>query len=164
MRSAKIFILQIIAILLFGIAFGYIEAAVVAYLRQIYFSEGFNIPFYPYLLYIGSSVNIPLYLSLNHYLIEILREAATMLVLVTFSYLAGKRFLERFAVFLFTFAIWDNCYYIFLFLIIRWPTSLLTMDILFLIPVPWIAPVIVPITASLIMIATSVYIAKLLYC
>jgi hypothetical protein len=163
MKSAKIFTPKIIAILLFGIAFGYIEAAVVIYLRQIYSPEGFNIPFYPYLFYFGSSINIPLYLSLSNYLVEILREAATMIVLVTFSYLAGKQFLERLAIFLFTFAVWDIFYYTFLFLIIRWPPSLLTMDILFLIPVPWLTPVIMPITASLIMIGASIYIAKLLY-
>jgi len=157
MKSAKTFIPNIIAIAFFGIAFGYIEAAVVIYLRQLYFPEGFNLPFYPYLFYLGSSINIPLYLTLNNFIVEVLREAATMTVLLAFSYLAGKRLLERLAIFLLTFAIWDIFYYIFLFLIIRWPPSLLTMDILFLIPVPWIAPVIAPITASLIMIGVSIY-------
>jgi hypothetical protein len=99
-------------------------------------------------------------MQLNTYLIEILREAATMMMLLTFSYLAGKQLLERLAIFLLTFAIWDIFYYVFLFLMIRWPPSLLTMDILFLIPVPWLTPVIVPVVASLIMIGISIYVAK----
>jgi hypothetical protein len=51
------------------------------------------------------------------------------------------------------FAFWDIFYYAGLWLIIRWPSSLLTQDVLFLIPTPWIAPVWFPILVSLLAIA-----------
>lgn len=159
MRISRQLILKILAITLFGISFGYIEAAVVIYLRQLYYPGGFNLPFYPYLFYVGTPLDFIRFISLPGYFIEIGREVATITVLLAFSYAAGKNRLEKLAVFLFTFGIWDIFYYVFLFLMIRWPPSLLSMDILFLIPVPWLAPVIVPISASIIMISIAVTMA-----
>jgi hypothetical protein len=51
------------------------------------------------------------------------------------------------------FAFWDIFYYACLWLVIRWPPSLLTDDVLFLVPTPWIAPVWFPILVSLLAIA-----------
>lgn len=148
---------KLIAIATFAIAFGYIEAAVVVYLRQLYYSGGFSLPFYPYLFYFGLPADFIRFFSLPNYFIEIVREVATMVMLFTFSYLAGKDLRERLAVLLLTWGVWDIFYYVFLFLMIRWPPSLLTMDVIFLIPVPWLAPVIVPIAASSIMAGISIF-------
>ena len=79
---------------------------------------------------------------------EKLREAATLIMLVTVSFLAASRARERWALFLWCFAIWDLIYYLGLRLLIHWPNSLLTMDVLFLIPVPWFAQIWFPVAIS----------------
>ena len=150
----------ICVISLFAVAFGYIEASVVIYLRQVFFPEGFDLPFYPFLFYFGSKINIPLYVHTNDYLVEVFREAATLVVLFSLAWLTGRSLKEKLGTMLLAWGIWDIFYYVFLFLIIRWPSSLLTMDVLFLIPVPWLAPVILPISASLIMIGTAVHLLR----
>jgi hypothetical protein len=48
--------------------------------------------------------------------------------------------------------VWDIFYYVFLKLLIGWPESILTWDILFLIPVTWTGPVLTPVLVSLLMI------------
>ena len=80
--------------------------------------------------------------------IEPYREAATIVMLATLGYLAADTWRERWGVFLYTFGWWDIGYYAWLRVFIDWPPSLLTSDILFLIPVPWIAPVLLPVTIA----------------
>ncbi len=126
---------------IFGIAMGFLETAVVIYLRRIYYPDGFKFP----LVEIENGI-----LS-----VEILREVATIIMLFAIGFLAGKTKLQRFAFFIYSFAIWDIFYYVFLKMFLDWPESLLTPDILFLIPVPWIGPVIAPIILSLSMIILS---------
>jgi membrane protein implicated in regulation of membrane protease activity len=53
------------------------------------------------------------------------------------------------------FAIWDIFYYIFLWLLIGWPESFFTWDILFLLPVTWVGPVLAPVINSLTMIVLA---------
>jgi len=75
---------------------------------------------------------------------EIVREAATLVMLAAVALCAAgdrRRWLPAFAV---AFGTWDLFYYVFLKLLIGWPASLLTWDVLFLIPVPWAAPVLAP--------------------
>src|SRR5206468_746926 len=61
------------------------------------------------------------------------------------------------AAFVITFGTWDITFYIFLKLLLDWPASLFTWDILFLIPVPWIGPVLAPVLVSAVMIAAGVW-------
>ena len=122
----------------FGIAMGVLEAIVVVYLRQIYYPQGFDFPLS--------------LLSPEMVLIEWLREIATIIMLVTIGIVAGKDNLQRFFYFLYSFAIWDIFYYAGLKLLLNWPPSFLTWDILFLIPIPWIGPVLAPIICSLTLI------------
>ena len=129
---------KIIVISLFAIAMGFLETAVVIYMRELLYPEGFAFPLVP----------IPANLALT----EILREAATLIMLLTIAIIAGKSFSERFAWFIYTFAIWDIFYYIFLKIMILWPESLMTWDILFLIPTTWTGPVISPVIVSFTMI------------
>ena len=123
---------------LFSVAMGFLETAVVVYLRAIYYPAGFDFP----LVNMNNSIAIT----------ELGREAATIIMLVGIGILSGKNPTQRFALFLYSFAIWDIFYYVFLKLLLNWPESLFTWDILFLIPLPWVGPVICPCIISLSMI------------
>lgn len=126
---------------LFSIAMGFMETAVVVDLRELYYPDGFNFPLMP----IAPKIAVT----------EFLREAATIIMLVGIGILAGKNKMQRFAFFIYAFAIWDIFYYVFLKLLLDWPESMLTWDILFLIPVPWVGPVLAPCIVSLTMIALT---------
>src|SRR4030042_6142934 len=80
--------------------------------------------------------------------IEISREVATIVMLVAIALLVGETWPEKGIFFLWTFAFWDLFYYLSLYILIKWPPTLKTIDVLFLIPVPWIAPVWFPIGVS----------------
>jgi hypothetical protein len=83
---------------------------------------------------------------------ELLREVATLVMLVSIGILAGRRFSTGFAWFIYSFAIWDIFYYVFLWLLLGWPQSLMTWDVLFLIPTTWTGPVLSPVLVSISMI------------
>lgn len=134
-------------VVIFGIAFGYIEAAVVAYLRAIFYPCGFVFPLTDF----GASALWKRYL-----LIEIGREAATVVTIFTGSYLFGRNRQQRAAFFLTIFAIWDIFYYIWLKVLLNWPGSIMDWDILFLIPVAWASPVLAPILVSLTMLVFAI--------
>ncbi len=137
---------QLMWLFFFSVAMGFLEASVVVYLRLIFYPHGFEFPLVALDAQIG--------------LVEILRETATILMLISVAVLAGKTSLQRLAHFCMAFAIWDIFYYVFLKLILDWPLSLFTWDILFLIPVPWIGPVISPILVSLTMVAFAFVMLK----
>ena len=122
---------------LFGIAMAHLEGVVVVYLRKalgILDSESNK----------ESVEKFP-----ERYLkIEMTREAATIIMLVVLAYLVGGSWIERGVFFLWTFAFWDLFYYLSLYILIRWPPKLTTIDVLFLIPKPWIAPVWFPVGVS----------------
>lgn len=122
----------------FSIAMGFLEAAVVIYLRLLYYPTGFQFPLVP--------------LDERAGMVEILREAATVVMLIGVGALAGKNFPQRLAFFLLAFAIWDLFYYVFLKAVLNWPSSWFTWDILFLIPAPWVGPVLSAVIASVTMI------------
>ena len=79
---------------------------------------------------------------------ESFREAATMVMLIAVPLLGAARGRERWALFLWCFAIWDLMYYAGLRLTIHWPASLRDLDVLFLIPEPWFAEVWYPVVVS----------------
>jgi hypothetical protein len=122
----------------FSIAMGYLETSVVVYLRKLYYPDGFKFPLIP----------VPKDIAIT----EFWREAATIIMLIGAGAMAGKNASQRFVFFLYSFAIWDIFYYLFLKVLLNWPESLFTWDILFLIPVPWVGPVIAPCMISLSMI------------
>ena len=126
---------------LFGISMAHLEGVVVVYLRKA-------------LGMIDSESNM---VSLEKFpkryiFIEKTREAATILMLVSLAILVGGTWFDKMIVFLWTFAFWDVFYYVSLYLLIKWPPNLATIDVLFLIPCPWIAPIWVPVGISLIII------------
>jgi len=85
--------------------------------------------------------------------LEVLREAATILMLLSVALLTSANSRARAAVFLWTFAIWDIVYYAALWATVRWPLSLKDPDVLFLIPVPWLSPVWFPLLVSALALA-----------
>ncbi|TAJ08106.1 MAG: hypothetical protein EPO68_15815 [Planctomycetota bacterium] len=122
----------------FGVAVGWFEAAVVTYLRVAYYPDGLRFPLAP--------------LPGNLLRVELAREAASIVLLAACARLAGRHFLERFAAFMVLFGIWDLVYYAGLWLTLDWPASLATLDILFLIPTPWVGPVWAPCAVSVALI------------
>lgn len=136
----------LIWVTIFAFAMGFLETAVVIYMRKLLYPQGFAFPLAP----------IPADLVL----VEILREAATVIMLLGVGILAGRSAISKFAWFIYSFAIWDIFYYVFLKLLINWPDSLMTWDILFLIPTTWVGPVITPVIVSLTMIWLAVLIVS----
>ena len=133
---------------IFALAFGWIEAAAVVYLREVYLRAVNVVPGFQFPL-----VSIPAHLVS----VEIVREGCTLLVLGTVAWLAGRRWADRMGAFLLTFGIWDLAYYGVLRLVLGWPDSVTTWDILFLIPLPWVAPVWAPATVAGIFIVVGTY-------
>lgn len=117
----------------FALAMGLLEAAVVVYLRGL-----LNI----------SNENVRL---LHYEQIEVLREAATVVMLAAVGWLAGTSRTTRFYFFAFAFGLWDVAYYGWLKVFIDWPYSLFSPDVLFLIPVRWTGPVLAPVMIALLM-------------
>jgi len=122
----------------FSIAMAYLESAVVVYLRAILYPGGFDFPLAP--MQPGIAVT------------EVFREAATIVMLLGAGYLGGRYLTQRFAWFIYCFAVWDIFYYVWLYVFIQWPKSFFEWDILFLIPLPWWGPVITPVLISLLLI------------
>lgn len=141
----KIFLIVVV----FSIAFGYIEAAVVAYLRQIFHPDGFTFP----MTVFGTDPLFKRFL-----LTEIGREAATIVLIFTGAWLSGHNRQQRVAYFLIIFAVWDIFYYIWLKVLLDWPASIMDWDILFLIPVTWASPVLYPVLISATLIVFAVVI------
>jgi hypothetical protein len=84
--------------------------------------------------------------------VELVREGATLLMLLTVGMLAARRWRNRLAYALIAFGVWDIFYYVFLHVITDWPASPLDWDILFLLPLPWWGPVFAPVCIALLMI------------
>ncbi|GMU94591.1 hypothetical protein [Ignavibacterium album] len=133
---------KLLAVFLFSIAMAYLESAVVVYLRELYYPDGFTFP----IKLIPEKIIF----------IELGREFSTIIMLCSVAVISGKLFVERISYFLFAFGVWDIFYYFWLKVFINWPESLLTDDLLFLIPVPWISPVLAPVLVSIIFISFSV--------
>lgn len=146
-------LLKLSLLAVFGIAMAHLEGVVVVYLRRA-------------LGMLDSESNKesvekiePRYLT-----IEMTREAATIIMLLVIAYLAGNTWIERGLFFLWTFAFWDLFYYLSLYILIKWPPTFKTIDVLFLIPKPWIAPVWFPIGVSslTIIVIALLYIVKVI--
>ena len=149
---------------LFGIAFGFVEASVVVYLRA---AVGL-LPGYSGTLSDVARLSADMYqqaqflseLPKSLLTIEFFREAATMIMLLSVALVAVKSLRERWAIFLWAFAAWDIFYYIGLWATVRWPSSPLTPDVLFLIPVPWFSQVWFPVLISVLTMVAVVITRK----
>jgi len=137
---------RLVLLALFAVAMAYLEAAAVLYIRKIL---GW-VPV-PRDLTAADMQRMPSWLILS----EQCREAGTIVMLVTLALLAGATWRERLGAFLYAFAVWDVFYYVWLYVLLRWPPSLTARDCLFLIPQPWLAPVWFPLLASVTMLMIS---------
>ena len=151
---------QVVAVLLFGISFGYVESAVVTYLRPQFESvraavtpQNSGRDLFPLLTPQQVRAGGPDMVRMLG--TEVVREAATLFMLGAVAAAAGGGFRQWFAYFMLAFGVWDISYYAFLKVLIDWPKSLLTWDILFLIPVPWSGPVLAPALVAVTMVGTA---------
>lgn len=128
----------------FAIAFAWVESSVVVYLREIYFEGSFYFPVV--LEWKDGELLVD-----NLMRIEFGREIATILMLITLGCAAGKNALQKFCFFMVAFGVWDIFYYIWLWIMVSWPENLMTWDLLFFVPLPWVGPVIAPVLIALAM-------------
>lgn len=155
MQGSGPFRRTIAGLALFAIAFGYVEAAVVAYLRAMYAPLRAQLypktagELFPLLSLAQLRALGPQHVArLN---IELGRELATLVMLAGAAVAATRRPREWVAAFLLCFGIWDLSFYAFLKALLGWPESFATWDILFLLPVPWVGPVLAPVVVSISM-------------
>jgi len=154
-----------IALVLFSVAFAYVEAAVVVYLRIHYdpiradaYPQHPDGDLFPMLRLEHLQQAGPQY---THMLwIELGRELATLVMLAAMGLAIARNVREWLAAFMIAFGVWDIFFYVFLKLLIDWPPSLMTWDILFLLPVPWVGPVISPLLVAVSIIAAGMVILR----
>ncbi len=152
----------------FSIAFAFVEASVVVYLRHL-LGIGFNPPqvsreqvllLVPGIAFLDPKTALAVIKESQILRVEQFREAATMVMLASIAFLASKGWRDKLAYFLLAFGIWDIFYYIFLRIVINWPQSFADLDIFFLLPVPWIGPVITPLIISSALVLTALLLLK----
>jgi hypothetical protein len=122
----------------YAIAMALLEAVVVVYIRGLLQVTNDHVVLGPYVT------------------MEIWREIATLVMLAAVGWLAGREGVERWAYGLFAFGLWDIWYYIWLKVLIDWPTTLLDWDTLFLIPFTWWGPVLSPVLIAILICVTAV--------
>ncbi len=158
--------LTLLALVLFGISFGYVEAAVVIYLRSLtepvrarVYSQAAANNLFPLLTpeELHSQNQGKLWGVLK---IELLREFATLVMLAAIALAVSRSRTEGVAAFAVAFGVWDLAFYAFLRLLIGWPASLFTWDLLFLLPVPWCGPVLAPAIVSVTMIGAGAVVLR----
>ena len=133
---------------LFAAAFGYVEALVVVYIRRLT-GMGPGLDYHQlwtakHLAWNGAAI-LGEMRRLGVYETEYGREIATLLLLLGPAMAAGRTGRERLALFLYTFAVWDETYYLWLRLWTGFPRSLAATDIYFLVPIAWYGPVWFPV-------------------
>jgi hypothetical protein len=126
-------------VVVFAAAMAWVESAVVYYLRtMIHRIEPHQPDPLPVIGNLGTT--------------ELVREAATLIMLLMVGLLAGRTWRARLGYSAIAFGVWDILYYVFLKTMCGWPTSLMDWDILFLLPLPWWGPVLAPVSIALLMI------------
>jgi hypothetical protein len=146
-RSSGAFRSTAVAVVAFGVAMGYLEAAVVVYLRSAIEAGAVVAAYDPATFGTFEAI-------------EIARELATLVMITAVGWLAGRTRLERLAWAAVVFGAWDIVYYLGLRLAIGWPPSLETWDVLFLVPAPWVGPVWAPIVVSAALVASGLAAAR----
>ncbi len=136
-----------IIVVIFAAAMAWGESAAVLYLRTLIDRVE---PYQP----------DPLPVSVGLGQIELVREAATLVMLCAVGWLAGRTPHTRVAYAAIAFGAWDILYYVFLVPMSGWPHSLFDWDILFLLPLPWWGPVLAPALIAALMIVGGTVITQ----
>jgi len=137
---------RLLVVATFAVAMAWVEAAVVFYLRRLVDRIE---PHQPDPLPIAGDLGGT----------EVIREAATLVMLLAVGWLAGRTWRARLGFILTAFGAWDIFYYVFLRVMTGWPHSLFDWDVLFLIPLPWWGPVLAPVLIALLMIVGGALLA-----
>lgn len=152
---------QLAALVVFGVSFGFVEAAVVEYLRFVwqpvharYFPDSAADSIFPLLSLDQLRSEGPEQVRILY--TELMREAATLVMLAAAGLAVAQNLRQWLAGFMIVFGVWDIFFYVFLKVLLDWPESLATWDLLFLLPVPWTGPVWAPVLVSIAMIAAGV--------
>jgi hypothetical protein len=125
----------------FAVAMAYLESAVVVYLRALFHPDGFHFPLEPIDPHFAGT--------------ELGREVATVVMIAAVARLSCGGLRTQLAAFIYVFGIWDLAYYAWLKVLIDWPQTLFDPDILFLIPAPWVGPVLAPALVSVFLVALA---------
>jgi hypothetical protein len=118
----------------YAVAMAFVEAACVVSLKLLYYPAGWVPPFHPIP---GDAV-----------LLEQGREVATLVMIASVAFLGRPTLREGLARGLWIFGVWDLLYYAFLRMLTRFPGSLTDLDVVFLVPRVWIAPVWLAVAGS----------------
>jgi hypothetical protein len=152
----------VLALVLFGSAFGYLEAAVVTYLRFLHepvrlrnYPERPAGDLFPLLTREQAAAADPQQRKI--FRVETGREAATIVMLAGVALAVAANMSQLAAAFVIAFGVWDITFYLFLKMLLDWPRSLFTWDILFILPVPWASPVLAPVLVSAAMIIAGIW-------
>jgi hypothetical protein len=151
--SRRLVVKRVPVIILWSVAFAFVESAVVEYLRAIYYplAEGgflFPVKTIGQLQIMGEE-------HIRRLVIEFGREAATLVMLATVGMIAATNRRTAWAYFMIAFGVWDIFYYVWLRVFLNWPPDIMTMDLLFLLPVPWVAPVLAPVLISIALVVSG---------
>jgi hypothetical protein len=134
-------------VVVFAIGMAWVEAACVYYLRVMFDRLD------PY-----QANPLPIAGVMEH--VELVREAATLVMLFTIGALAGRTWHTRLGYATIAFGVWDIFYYVFLNVICGWPRSLFDWDLLFLLPLPWWGPVLAPVCIAVLMIVWGTLVSQ----
>ncbi|MBI4097513.1 MAG: hypothetical protein HY426_00560 [Candidatus Levybacteria bacterium] len=146
---------------IFGIAFGFIESSVVIYLRAstglLPGFEGNLVDIWRRAVEVSYNQQIlATEMPISLLTIEFFREIGTGFMIIAVAILSAKKIREQVALAFWIFAFWDIFYYVWFYVLVRWPQSLTTSDLLFLIPEPWFSQVWFPILVSSLMILVTI--------
>ena len=134
-------------VVVFAVAMAWVESAAVMYLRTL---VGRIEPY--------QADPLPVSVGLSQ--AELIREAATLVMLFAVGWLAGRTWRSRLGYSLVAFGVWDILYYVFLAMIGSWPRSIMDWDVLLLIPLPWWGPVIAPVAIAAMMIVGGTLVSQ----
>jgi hypothetical protein len=127
-------------VVVFAVAMAWMESATVYYLRALVDRVQ---PYQPDPLPMAGVLGA----------VELVREGATLVMLLAAGILAAPTWLPRLGYTAIAFGTWDISYYVFLRIMSGWPASIFDWDILFLLPLPWWGPVLAPVCIAVLMIA-----------
>lgn len=142
--------INLLCLIIFSLAFAFVEATVVYYLWKIFghiqapLQNDYHIIVDLGLISLIYPKKIIFENSQIHY-VETIRELSTIIMLISVAYLSGKKFYHKIGAFLIAFSVWDIFYYLFLKVLTNWPKTIFDVDVYFLIPFPWIGPVLTPL-------------------
>jgi hypothetical protein len=134
-------------VVFFAVGMAWVEAASVYYLRVMVDRV---VPYQANPLPVAGALG----------LVEMVREAATLVMLLTLGMLAGRTWPTRLGYTAIAFGVWDILYYVFLVVMTGWPTSLFDWDILFLLPLPWWGPVLAPVSIAVLMVVLGTFVTQ----